>query len=402
MIDGRRDQSCAQPRRRPGGGARPRSRGGGAEWIGVADAFWWRDVWLLLGAVASATERIELGPAMTNPYMRHRFHTASALATLQEKAHGRVFCGIAAGGSELTAAAAISRRDAAAKVTELVTFLREVAASGTLDAASGRGLDVDLDPVPILMAGRGDKMLHTAGAMADRVLLWAIPASDLERSASIVHDGATHRPRPPELVWAPLVRHGNAPQASILYVAVYASLNTAAAVRQVWGLDDARVEAVRKELVRGDVSAAAALVPPAALEDLVFEDPDPAPIAAIARRLGVSSLAVPGFDPDNGRRPRRLGQLGRGPTRLSTAEPTGRDKRPRASFRPVGCWRRRVQPSNSTGRSSVTHAPLRRRSSWDRSRVIRASPRSPASRLTLAKPTRRLGGRSWAEPGTLA
>ena len=273
------------------------AEGAGAQWIGVADAFWWRDVWLLLGEVASATERIELGPAMTNPYLRHRFHTASALATLQEMAHGRVFCGIAAGGSELTAAAGISRRDAAAMVTELVTFLREVAASGTLDAASGRGLDVDLDPVPILMAGRGDKMLRAAGEMADRVLLWAIPASDLERSASIVHDGAARRTRPPELIWAPLVRHGDAPQASILHVAVYASLNTAAAVRQAWGLDDARVEAVRKELVRGDVTAAAALVPPAALEDLVFEDPDPAPIAAIARGLGASSLAVPGFDP---------------------------------------------------------------------------------------------------------
>ena len=273
------------------------AEGAGAQWVGVADAFWWRDVWLLLGEVATATQRIELGPAMTNPYLRHRFHTASALATLQEMAPGRVFCGIAAGGSELTAAAGISRRDAAAKVTELVTFLREVAASGTLDAASGRGLDVDLGPVPMLIAGRGDQMLRTAGAMAERVLLWAIPASDLERSASIVRDGAAHRPRPPELIWAPLVRHGDAPQASILNVAVYASLNTAAAVRRGWGLDDARVEAVRRELVRGDVSAAAALVPPAAIEDLVFEDLDPAPIAAIARGLGVSSLAVPGFDP---------------------------------------------------------------------------------------------------------
>ena len=273
------------------------AEGAGAQWVGVADAFWWRDVWLLLGEVASATERIELGPAMTNPYLRHRFHTASALATLHEMAPGRVFCGIAAGGSELTAAAGISRRDAPAQVTELVAFLREVAASGTLDAASGRGLDIDLDPVPILMAGRADQMLRTAGAMADRVLLWAIPASELERSASIVHDGAAHRPRPPELIWAPLVRHSDAPQASIQHVAVYASLNTAAAVRHRWGLDDTRVEAARSELVRGDVSAAGALIPPAALEDLVFEDPDPAPIAAIARRLGVSSLAVPGFDP---------------------------------------------------------------------------------------------------------
>ena len=273
------------------------SEGAGAEWIGVADAFWWRDVWLLLGEVAAATERIELGPAMTNPYMRHRFHTASALATLQEMAPGRVFCGIAAGGSEVTAAAGIPRRDAAARVTELVTFLREVSAGGTLDAASGRGLDVDLDSVPILMAGRGDQMLRTAGALADRVLLWAIPASDLERSASIVGDGAARRPRPPELIWAPLVRHGDAPQASILHVAVYASLNTASAVRHRWGLDDARSEAIRAELVRGDVSAAGALVPPAALDDLVFDDPDPAPIAAIARGLGVSSLAVPGFAP---------------------------------------------------------------------------------------------------------
>ena len=269
----------------------------GAQWIGVADAFWWRDVWMLLGRVAAATERIEIGPAMTNPYMRHRFHTASALATLQEMAPGRVFCGIAAGGSEVTAAVGISRRDAAAMVTELVTFLRGVAGDGTLDAASGRGLDVELDAVPILMAGRGDQMMRAAGALADRVLLWAIPASDLRRSVSIIGDGAAHRRRPPELVWAPLVRHDNAPAASIMHVAVYASLNTAADVREGWGLHDGRVEAIREQLVRGDTAAAADLVPPAALEDLVFESGDPAPIAAIARELGVSSLAVPGFDP---------------------------------------------------------------------------------------------------------
>jgi 5,10-methylenetetrahydromethanopterin reductase len=273
------------------------AEGAGAAWIGIADAFWWRDVWMLLGGVASQTERIELGPAMTNPYMRHRFHTASALATLQELAPGRVFCGIAAGGSEVTAAAGISRRDAAERAAELVAFLRDVEATGTLDAASGRGLDVGLDPVPVLMAGRGDSMLRAAGALADRVLLWAIPASDLERSASIVRAGAGGRPRPPELVWAPLVRHRDALEASIMHVAVYASLNTVAPVRLGWGLDDTRVEAIREQLVRGNTPAAGALVPPAALADLVFEDLDPAPIAAVARGLGVSSLAVPGFDP---------------------------------------------------------------------------------------------------------
>ena len=295
------------------------AEGAGAQWIGVADAFWWRDVWLLLGEVATATERIELGPAMTNPYLRHRFHTASALATLHEMAPGRVFCGIAAGGSELTAAAGISRRDAPAKVTELVTFLREVAASGTLDAASGRGLDIDLDPVPILMAGRGDQMLRTAGAMADRVLLWAIPASELERSASIVHDGAAHRPRPPELIWAPLVRHSDAPQASIQHVAVYASLNTAAAVRHRWGLDDTRVEArpqrarTRRRVSRRSPHPARRARGPGLRGSRPDTDRRHRPQA---RRVVAGSARV---RPHNGPRPHRLGQHGRDPTHLTTA-----------------------------------------------------------------------------------
>src|SRR5205085_11336022 len=32
------------------------------------------------------TERIELGPLVTNPYLRHPFHTAAALASLQDLA----------------------------------------------------------------------------------------------------------------------------------------------------------------------------------------------------------------------------------------------------------------------------------------------------------------------------
>ena len=72
---------------------------GGATWAGFADAFWWRDVWIQLLAVAEATSSIEVGPAMTNAYLRHPFHTVAALATLQEHASGRTFLGVSAGGS---------------------------------------------------------------------------------------------------------------------------------------------------------------------------------------------------------------------------------------------------------------------------------------------------------------
>ena len=158
----------------------------GADWLGVPDAFWWRDTWLLLAEAARATERIELGPMVTNPYLRHPFHTVAALASLQEIAGQRVFVGIGAGGSEVSGAARISRRDASSQITALVNLIRGVAEGRALDPESGRTLEVPLHRLPVLVAGRGDRVLKAAGAAADRALLWAIPQSDLVRSASIV------------------------------------------------------------------------------------------------------------------------------------------------------------------------------------------------------------------------
>lgn len=266
----------------------------GAAWIGVADAFWWRDVWMTLTCVADATSRIEIGPAMTSAYLRHPFHTAAALATLQERAPGRTFLGVSAGGSEVTVAAGVSRADAPERVRRLVQLVRDAAGGAPLDAVSGRSLEVPLSPLPVLVAGRGDRMLRTAGAVADRVLLWAIPATDLDRSAGLVLEGAEGRAMPPELVWAPLVEHDPSLRPSILHVAVYASLNTRRPVRLGWGLDDELVERIRSALVAGGTSAAVELVPEAALDDLLV-DGDPTSVAARARRLGVSAIAVPGY-----------------------------------------------------------------------------------------------------------
>ena len=270
----------------------------GARWIGLADAFWWRDVWTLLESIAHATSRIEIGPAMTNAYLRHRFHTASALATLHETAAGRVFCGIAAGGSEVTAAARIARDDADVQSTMLVELLRDLVAGRPLDAESGRTLDIELPETPVLMAGRGNKMLTVAGSAADRVLLWAIPKSDLERSVAIIHRAAEAAGRSPELIWAPLVRHGDVPAASLGHPAVYAALNTASPIRQAWGLRDPVVKFIRAALVGGRLAEAIDLVPESALDDLVLDPGDVDAIASRAAALGVSEIAVPGFAAD--------------------------------------------------------------------------------------------------------
>src|SRR3977135_308944 len=91
----------------------------GGDWLGLPDAFWWRDTWLLLAEAARVTERIEIGPLVTNPYLRHPFHTVAAVASLQDLAGPRVFVGIGAGGSEVAGAAGVSRSDAPKRVEAL-------------------------------------------------------------------------------------------------------------------------------------------------------------------------------------------------------------------------------------------------------------------------------------------
>lgn len=267
----------------------------GADWFGVPDAFWWRDSWLLLAAAAEATSRIRIGPVATNPYLRHPYHTVAAVGTLQEVAGPRVFVGLAAGGSEVSGAAGQSRRDAPRRIGELADLIRDVAAGRPLDEASGRTLEVPLTRPEILVAGRGDGVLSTAGAKADQVLLWAIPTSDLRRSTDRVRAAATDRPAPPALTWAPLVARDDASRERIRSIAAYSVLNSSRHLQQQWGLAPEQVQAIRTHLVRGGAAAATSLVPPAALDDLVLADPAPAAAAAIVADHGVTGIAIPAF-----------------------------------------------------------------------------------------------------------
>jgi 5,10-methylenetetrahydromethanopterin reductase len=271
----------------------------GADWLGLPDAFWWRDGWMLMAEAARITRRIEIGPMVTNPYLRHPFHTLSALATLQDLAGERVFLGLAAGGAEVTGAARISRRDAPERIRAMIELLRKVVAGAPLDATSGRRLEVELRPTPVLVAGRASGVLDAAGRAADRALLWAVPRSDLTRSLGVVEAGARAADRArPDVVWAPLVDHGGLSRERVRNIAAYSVLNSHSTVHQRWGMDRAAVEQLRQLLVGGGAAAAADLVPAAALDDLIVADPSPDNVRAIARGIGATSMALPAFSID--------------------------------------------------------------------------------------------------------
>jgi 5,10-methylenetetrahydromethanopterin reductase len=274
----------------------------GADWLGVADAFWWRDSWMLLAEAARATSTLTIGPLVTNPYLRHPFHTVSALATLQELAGPRVQLGVGAGGSEVSGAAGISRADAPSRIEALATLVRRVAAGGPLDETSGRRLDVPFAPVTVQVAGRGDRVLRAAGRCADRALLWAVPASDLLRSAGQIREGAAAGravgidPEGPGLVWAPLVAHRPEDRDRARVIAAYGVLNAAPELRERWDIGDRLVEDIRSALVGGGAEAAAHLVPTHVVDDVVSPDPDVARHAGTARSIGAAHLAVPAHD----------------------------------------------------------------------------------------------------------
>ncbi len=277
----------------------------GADWLGLPDAFWWRDSWIAVAEALRATQRIQVGTTVTNPFMRHPLQTIASLATVAEiGGPGRVFLGLGAGGSEVTGVAGIPRDDAAERIVALVDRLRAIAGGAPRDERSDRRLEVPLVTPPVLVAGRARSILEAAGQVADRVLLWAVPTSELARSVSLIAAGAEQRAAgsaggeggAPELIWAPLVAHDERVVATLRDVAAYAVLNSPPRRKASWGLGPDAVARIRRALVDGGAAAASDQIPDAALDDLILCDPAPTSVAKEATRIGARGVAIPIFD----------------------------------------------------------------------------------------------------------
>jgi 5,10-methylenetetrahydromethanopterin reductase len=274
---------------------------GGADWLGLPDAFWWRDVWLLLAEAGKGTQALSIGPVVTNPYLRHPFHTVSAAATLQGLVGDRVFVGVGAGGSEVTGAAGIARTDAAKRIEALATLIRAVSSGSPLDPSSGRAFEVPFARPPVLIAGRASDVLEVAGRCADRALLWSVPNSDLNRSVDLVRKGKDDRAgqglaEEIDLVWAPMVDHDELSSSRLRRAAPYSVLNSRPEIQRSWGLDRQTVAAIRRAVVAGDSPGALKLVPAAVFEDLLLADARPTTVARTVREIGATSLAIPVFE----------------------------------------------------------------------------------------------------------
>jgi 5,10-methylenetetrahydromethanopterin reductase len=139
-------------------------------WIGDSQGIW-QELYVTLTVCAMQTNRMLLGPGVTNPLTRHPAVTARALATLHELAPGRVLCGIGAGDTSLTH---LGLPPVKMKVMEdAIRCLRDLFRG---EASSYLGHDVpalsNYSPkdIKIYLAAFGPKMLQLAGRVADGVV----------------------------------------------------------------------------------------------------------------------------------------------------------------------------------------------------------------------------------------
>ena len=142
-----------------------------AVWLGDSQLLW-REAYVLLGAAAALTTRVQLGIGVTNPITRHPTVTASAILTLQEASHGRAVMGVGVGSTAVrTLGQPPASRRELARWVELVRALwtgepvpRESGEWRLTFGAPGAG-------APILVAGRGPKMLRLAGQIGDGAIV---------------------------------------------------------------------------------------------------------------------------------------------------------------------------------------------------------------------------------------
>jgi 5,10-methylenetetrahydromethanopterin reductase len=170
----------------------------GYDSIWITDHFNNRNVYVSLTVMANYTNRINLGPGVTNPYLVHPVMTAQSVASLNEVAPGRVICGIGAGDRTTLDMVGIEMKSPLRTVREAVeTIRRQIAREKgsyegkvfTTRAGARFNFKVNQN-IPIYIGAQGPKMLRLAGAIGDGALINASHPDDIERAVKQIRRGA--------------------------------------------------------------------------------------------------------------------------------------------------------------------------------------------------------------------
>ena len=158
----------------------------GYDYLWLADERFFREVYASLALCALRTERIKLGPCVTDPYSRHPALTAMAIATLDEISRQRAVLGIGAGVSGFREMGVARTRPGVA-IREAVELIHRLLAG---ERVTYRGEMVRLEDgkldftpvradVPIYVASQHPVGCRAAGRVADGAIMQGCVAEPL-------------------------------------------------------------------------------------------------------------------------------------------------------------------------------------------------------------------------------
>lgn len=167
-----------------------------AEAVGF-DQFWvshdlfLRSAPVILTAVAAATERIQIGTCILNPYTTHPAEIAMFAATLDEYSGGRCLLGVAAGAADFLNWVGIAQETPLAFTRQSVAQIRatlagELAPGWTPEAylrfpASRR--------IPLYLGAASPQMLRLTGEIADGALPLMLAPERYAQMAGLIREG---------------------------------------------------------------------------------------------------------------------------------------------------------------------------------------------------------------------
>jgi probable F420-dependent oxidoreductase len=160
----------------------------------------WQEPYVIHSQMLSATERITVGPFVTNPVSRDPSVTASTFATLNDMFGNRTICGIGRGDSVVRV---LGRKPTTLKqLAEAMHVIKELAEGREVDFS---GVKVRIPWVgdgklDVWMAGYGPRALSLIGRKADGFILQLADPVILEWTMKHVHDAARKAGRDPKEV----------------------------------------------------------------------------------------------------------------------------------------------------------------------------------------------------------
>ncbi|MEU0440325.1 TIGR03842 family LLM class F420-dependent oxidoreductase [Streptomyces sp. NPDC006186] len=159
----------------------------------------WQEPFVIYSQILARTERLIVGPMVTNPGTRTWEVTASTFATLNDMFGNRTVCGIGRGDSAMRVAG--RRPNTLARISEAMKVIRALAGGGEADLGGGTVVrfpwikpDAEL---PVWMAAYGPKALKMAGEEADGFILQLSDLYLTEYMVKAVKDAAAAAGRDP-------------------------------------------------------------------------------------------------------------------------------------------------------------------------------------------------------------